>query len=547
MSISSPPATETKKCFDLARNLLAPFTCHICSFRSCEKMNLQRHFLNKHSLAKKNLKLTFPCTSCGRVFKGKTYLQTHLLGHHSEELVTKPYRCSECSSAFSTILELESHHLTHEYDLTSDPNDYGQNEERKQKRPLLHCNKCSLGFESEEHLSRHQRRHIETISSSEDHIRSLAKQKNSRSAHNRTATSKQKLTLIKKNASKIKAKYERSKKKKREKQQKHDDKLRNDNSKDNDMLYCPYCPSQFSNRHGVGTANLNIHVVLKHKDTVNETNPSTSLQKCPLCVKLFISKRSLKTHVCKKHELTEETVLLRFPSLCDAEEENTTSASNTNAIIASTNTKQPLQLNFKQRKRENNSIMRRSNSDLTIAKNDRERSLSPHKLVSASSMLSSTTTTSETATVRPPPHTRKPTAAQERKARLKERIRKRRAMFKTQVTTTTSTREKRNTGVAVSTVVSAPDDVDSALSSGQQQKRGRGRPPGTTKNMPGITGRIAKKYRCPHCHLTYITTRRFNTHKKICKFKFQRTPSSNTTKQRGLRNNFLKIETELKE
>jgi len=523
MSIATPAATETKKCADLTRNLLVPFTCHICPFRSCEKLNLTRHFFNKHSLAKKNVKLTFPCLSCGRVFKGKAYLQTHILGNHSKTMGTKPYSCSECNIAFSTILELESHHLTHEYDLADDPNEFVESQDRKKKMPLLHCSKCSLGFESQEHLTKHQRRHIETISSSCDrddtkvkYLQSSAKKKSNGSNINKNDNNKtkQKLTLIKTNASKIKAKYERSKKKKREKQQQEASFDSSKNKNNIDILYCPYCPSQFSNRYGVGTANLNIHVVMKHKDTVNEINPSTSLHKCPLCVKLFISKRSLKTHIYKKHDLSEEKAQQRYPYLYEGEDEQP----NTSFV----STKQLVPVNFKQRKQENNLRVQYS-SDTGTRKSYPERSVSPLKLASSSSAA-------EPATVRQPPLQRKLSAAQERKARLKERIRKRRAISRTQVVTN---KEKQNVGAAVSDVSSSSsNDVNSASSIGStsQQKRGRGRPPGPTKAHSVTAGRIAKKYRCSRCHLTYVTARSFNTHKKICKFKFQRISSTTTRK-----------------
>ena len=44
--------------------------------------------------------------------------------------------------------------------------------------------------------------------------------------------------------------------------------------------------------------------------------------------------------------------------------------------------------------------------------------------------------------------------------------------------------------------------------------RKKGRPPGIGKV---IAGRILKKYRCPHCHLTYIHLPSFNNHQQVCK------------------------------
>lgn len=283
-----------------------PFACHICLFRSYEKVKLYRHFAKKHSLKKKDVLLTYPCRMCNRDFKGKGYLQTHLTKHTKLDLC--PYMCSICALSFSTLCELEVHHLSHEYDLEKDPNEIDGNKPNE-KTALLLCQKCSLGFDSQVALDKHLRRHIQTlnpepvIGKTFDQVgNQLVSGRNLMSSNRRWKRVEKNArgkSLLKRNATKIRAKYRKTK-------ISLPGRGLGDVGSGCNLLFCPYCPSSFTYTKGVGIANLNTHLVLKHQDKNDTVNPVTDLHKCPFCVKMFISERSLSVHVLKKHGGSEE-------------------------------------------------------------------------------------------------------------------------------------------------------------------------------------------------------------------------------------------------
>ncbi|XP_066928088.1 uncharacterized protein [Clytia hemisphaerica] len=267
---------RTSTSSDNSRNL-RPFSCHVCSFRACEKYNLLRHYDNRHSLRKRDVNIVYPCPVCQRTFKGKTYLITHLETH--AESISKPYRCSICQASYDNVTDLERHHLSHEFDLTTDPGEEDQDDGKpKERTSLLQCQKCSLGFDSLESLQRHQRRHIETIGTGTSAVTTVA------ASTNQAFTFKPLTKKPKKNGN-IKG-LKRKPIKENKAERKHDKaKFRKRLTTGPEFLNCPYCSSQFSNKNFNGITNLNIHLLLKHKNTIKakpRTPPSQMSEMCQI-------------------------------------------------------------------------------------------------------------------------------------------------------------------------------------------------------------------------------------------------------------------------
>ncbi|NWJ07263.1 ZN142 protein, partial [Crypturellus undulatus] len=83
---------------------LKPYGCDECEYRTNRADALRVHRETRHREAR-----AFMCEQCGKAFKTRFLLKTHLK-KHSEE---KPYVCGACGRAFRWAAGLRHHHLTH--------------------------------------------------------------------------------------------------------------------------------------------------------------------------------------------------------------------------------------------------------------------------------------------------------------------------------------------------------------------------------------------------------------------------------------------------
>ncbi|XP_063542247.1 zinc finger protein 845-like [Cydia strobilella] len=81
---------------------ITEFRCHICGKYLCKKMALQRH-LDTHNNIKRPS--NHACSMCGRKFQTNSSLQFHMNTHTGE----RPYKCTECQSAFTQPYTLRMH------------------------------------------------------------------------------------------------------------------------------------------------------------------------------------------------------------------------------------------------------------------------------------------------------------------------------------------------------------------------------------------------------------------------------------------------------
>ena len=511
---------EGKLC-ESSQNLLTPFACHICSFRSSEKSSLQRHFQNKHSLTKRDVNIVFPCQLCNKLFKKKSYLFTHLASH--PKLCVKPYLCSICKTSFSHIVQLERHHLSHEYDLTKDPNEVtvDDQEPKKEKTELFHCARCSLGFESMELLQKHKRRHIETILTSTSFSPLKNEALSFKSSDKLITTAAAVTTESVQENLKRKIKNDAGKDQQPRRSRKRGDIL--DCKK---VLDCPYCPSKFSNNNYMGITNLNIHLVIKHKDTLN-ASPHTDLHKCPRCVKLFSSTQSLGVHILKKHgannNCTKKTKKKGEVVLLTVGE----SISN-----HSPDKKKPIPA---RKKKGEVALVTVGESSINVDSLDKKKSIPGRKKKYSIRREKGASSGSEKLSVK---------QTQERKSRFRKRLLKKRTQLKKQPLSTSNRTVEAvaKSNDKLEAAISSSGDLDLATLVGATsrasvyniKKRGRGRPPNNASTSskssiykrtgrgrpPGIgkviSGRIVKKYKCKYCHLNYIHFPSFSTHQKLC-------------------------------
>ena len=460
---------NTSTSSDNSRNL-KPFSCHICTFRACEKYNLLRHYDNKHSLRKRDVNIVYPCPVCDRTFKGKAYLITHLENHHDS--ISKPYRCSICKTSYDNVTDLERHHLSHEFDLTTDPGEEIQDDGKpKERTSLLQCQKCSLGFETLESLQRHQRRHIETIGTN------TTVQTTTTTSTSQAFTFKPPSKKSNKNRGTKELKRKLVKEKDKTKVERRQDKakVRRRLTNGPEFLDCPYCSSQFSNKNFNGITNLNIHLLLKHKNTI-KSKPRTHLNKCPKCVKMFTSQASLDVHLQKRHGDTPEEKDVQ-------------------------NNRKPIS------PRKRKEISEKADSGVKQDPVEEQQT-------STSSIKSETLSKGAV----------KSSSSNDRKARLRRRLARKRSQLKTKLITsrtrsqspvkTTSSSSNENNVQKTSKLNRRRDNDAPNTSKSNSAFRKKGRPPGIGKV---IAGRILKKYRCPHCHLTYIHLPSFNNHQQVCK------------------------------
>ncbi|NWV51824.1 ZN142 protein, partial [Daphoenositta chrysoptera] len=83
---------------------LKPYRCDECEYRTNRADALRVHKETRHQEAR-----SFICEQCGKAFKTRFLLKTHLK-KHSEE---KPYVCNACGRAFRWAAGLRHHYLTH--------------------------------------------------------------------------------------------------------------------------------------------------------------------------------------------------------------------------------------------------------------------------------------------------------------------------------------------------------------------------------------------------------------------------------------------------
>ncbi|XP_063388268.1 zinc finger protein 37-like [Cydia fagiglandana] len=78
--------------------------CHICGRYMSSGHALRRHF-DMHNNIKIPNRNTHPCTICGRKFSTTSHVQFHMYTHTGE----RPYKCTECESAFTQPYTLHMH------------------------------------------------------------------------------------------------------------------------------------------------------------------------------------------------------------------------------------------------------------------------------------------------------------------------------------------------------------------------------------------------------------------------------------------------------
>ncbi|CAG9827869.1 unnamed protein product [Diabrotica balteata] len=113
--------------------------CYICQkqLKAAEYViHMNQHFATDH----------FNCDKCGRVFKRKKFLLSHMVVHNDDP----PYKCATCGKGFVIEINYKCHLLTHKDD----------------ELPYT-CPECDRKFSNPTHLKRHMTIHTENVNYSD--------------------------------------------------------------------------------------------------------------------------------------------------------------------------------------------------------------------------------------------------------------------------------------------------------------------------------------------------------------------------------------------
>ncbi|XP_064633914.1 uncharacterized protein LOC135491739 isoform X2 [Lineus longissimus] len=81
------------------------FSCEHCDYQSHFKANLQKHIESKHSDRQRSI----PCPNCEKLFFSKSNLKKHVKNHTNE----RPHQCPQCWQSFKIAEGLKDHLITH--------------------------------------------------------------------------------------------------------------------------------------------------------------------------------------------------------------------------------------------------------------------------------------------------------------------------------------------------------------------------------------------------------------------------------------------------